>query len=429
MAGCVNTGQALTRGLKAYRPRNTYALPFLYQTPTLRRYYSELQNLAKEHQAKTVTKDRAKTAVVPKQPRKDITKTSPKRPYRAAPADEEFVPFETSEEIEIEPNLASDVLEGASITDAERRVFEQLETLASSKSRPSSKEPKADVFMSLDDVLNEAISKIEQHALAQRKRQSFTTRAEGAQGLQEATALPAATGTADLSERVFQELIAARTDVELWRKLEDHLFTPIAALNLDSNTYSALAPSFSNPQGRRGLMAMFPRRLVTAASILRSDFSTSNLILSLLPRLRSLGPSAYALGATPKLYNQIMAFQFERYTDLDGMSELLREMEKEFIEPNTVTLQLLDYVMAFGKGVQMGRYGMALKTVWATEKFRRSFETLGRWKVRVEAKVREQEIKMQQQARLAEEKEAEAAAEARADAEAADAETEMEEAK
>ncbi|KAH0372522.1 hypothetical protein KCU65_g1088, partial [Aureobasidium melanogenum] len=429
MSGCANAGQALGRGLRFYTSRNTYALPFLYQTPTLRRYYSALQDLAKEN-APNVGRRKPKI----KRPVREPTSTTAHTPTESAY--EEFVPFETPEAAESAPVQAT--IQGESLTGTERHAFAQLEALANAPKRSArqTRTPaQQNTFISLDGVLNEAITAIEareqqeldvEHRIranAKKTATVLTKRLErggavaaktAASGKnlenieQDITSLTSDPEPVDEEERhgesEFQKLGKedrrtlsalhhATTDTMLWEILETRLFSQIALLHLDSP-----APAAANitPERRRFLMQTFPLRLVTAASILRRHFPTSNLILAILPRLKQLGPSAYALATTPDLYNQLLAFYFRKFSDIDTCNTLLQEMEDNVIEPSSSTLKVLDYILQYRTHcVRDNKLGPAVKSLFTTEKYRRDFAVLEKWRGKVEQILAEQESRTQ----------------------------------
>ncbi|CAD0095539.1 unnamed protein product [Aureobasidium mustum] len=431
MSGCANAGQALGRGLKLYTSRSTYTLPFLYQTPTLRRYYSALQDLAKENASKTNPKTTIRKPA--REPTSTTAHTTTKSDYQ------DFVPFETLETAE--PPVAQDTVQGESLTGTERHAFAQLEALANAPKRPATKTrkfPQRDAFINLDDVLNEAITNIEASEQQQRdfehrsraltkerstilskrrdrggaaaaktaaKQKKLGKTEQDAQSL--TTAPQIETESVDTKEqeeteyqkfnredrRTLATLHAVPTDTKIWSILEERLFSQIALLHLDSPVPASTTIS---PKRRQFLMQTFPLRLVTAASILRRYFPTSNLILAILPRVKQLGPSAYALATTSDLYNQLLAFYFRKFGAVDTCNELLQEMENNIIEPSASTLKVLDYILQYREDcIENSKLGPSVKSLFTTEKFRRDFATMEKWRAKVEQSLAEQESRAQ----------------------------------
>lgn len=339
------------------------------------------------------------------------------------------MPFETPGAAE--SAVVHDTVQGESLTGTERHAFAQLEALANAPKRPATKTrtpSRRATFLSLDDVLNEAITAIEnsqkqrdlKHKTRADSKNRETTLAKGTTRGGAAVAKTAATQTGhDIQSlttqtgkfdkekqkeseytllsrddrRTLKALLKVGTDTMLWSILEARLFSQIELLHLDSPAPAATTVS---PQRRRFLMQTFPLRLVTAASVLRRQFPTSNLILAILPRVKQLGPSAYALATTADLYNQLIAFYFSKFTDVDTCNELLQEMEDNVVEPSSSTLKVLDYILEYRHDcVKNNKLGFPVKSLFTTERFRRDFATMEKWRAKVEASLAEQESREQ----------------------------------
>ncbi|KAI4821500.1 hypothetical protein E4T44_10295 [Aureobasidium sp. EXF-8845] len=417
MSGCANAGQALSRGLKLYTSRSSHVLPFLYQTPTLCRYYSALQDLAKENAPKTEPNLRLR------KPAREPTYTPPE--VEKKPEYEDYVPFETPGAAE--SAVIQNTIQGESLTGTERNAFAQLEALTNAPKRPATRKTRKTTQeskpISLDDVLNEAITVIEASG-AKDKKQFYTStkpkRSEYdtlnlAPALETNSSIAAAEQGMTEFKRLGQEdrrtlaaLQNAKTDTMLWSILESRLFSPFALLHLDS---PAPASATIPPTHRQFILQVFPLRLVSAASILRNHFPTSNLILAILPRVKQLGPSAYALATTADLYNQLLAFQFRKFADVDACNDLLQEMDDNVVEPSPSTLKVLDYILNFRHDcIENNKLGTNVKSLFTTEKYRREFAVLEKWRGRVEQSLAEQQSRLQRKAdneemRLREEKE------------------------
>lgn len=81
-----------------------------------------------------------------------------------------------------------------------------------------------------------------------------------------------------------------------------------------------------------------------ALRLLRKDFPSSTYALHLLPTIKRLGSISYVLGASSGLYNELLLLKWTQYTDLQGMADLLEEMESRGVERNEVTLAVLKAV-------------------------------------------------------------------------------------
>ncbi|KAF1356800.1 hypothetical protein BDV97DRAFT_365517 [Delphinella strobiligena] len=219
------------------------------------------------------------------------------------------------------------------------------------KSASPDKTRKSNALQILDGVLKEAMSNIE----AQRAEEH------------------ASTHTMDINDmrkgefrRIASLLAAARTDVEMWSVLQKEVLQPIATLDLDNPTNerigtakSASAKDAIEAHDREVIMSNFPWVLNNAWKTLRRNFPSSGLVLAIIPTIRHMGPSVYALGASTNLYNKAIAYSFAKLTDVDRVVDLLEEMEKEVLEPDEATLTLLDTIMKTWEEVRQGSRGLS----------------------------------------------------------------------
>jgi len=223
-------------------------------------------------------------------------------------------------------------------------------------------------------------------------------------------------------KRISALLQGASTDFALWGLLDKEVFAPIAALKLDrtredsstpASTSTSTSTSTSSPSptptptpererrkpsrrqpnqaDRDMLMHNFPRLLSNACRTLRSTFPSSPLVFAVLPKIRDMGPSAYALGASTMLYNQVLAHTFNRFNDVDRVNELLEEMEREVVEPDAVTLVLLNRMVTAWGQVRRGLYGEAARVTWGMERMTKELGRLRDSKVQIEATVGKRE--------------------------------------
>jgi hypothetical protein len=115
--------------------------------------------------------------------------------------------------------------------------------------------------------------------------------------------------------------------------------------------------------------------------------------------VKQLGPSAYALATTADLYNQLLAFQFRKFADVDACNDLLQEMDDNVVEPSPSTLKVLDYILNFRYDcVEKNKLGTNVKSLFTTEKYRREFAVLEKWRGKVEQSLAEQQSRLQRRA-------------------------------
>ncbi|KAJ9292912.1 hypothetical protein DTO271G3_8359 [Paecilomyces variotii] len=91
--------------------------------------------------------------------------------------------------------------------------------------------------------------------------------------------------------------------------------------------------------------ALYPSMLVTALSLLKTHFPDSPLIGQFLPTVKSYGRTSVVLGASNKLYNELMEYYWQVYDDLPMVVSLLREMDRTGVEPNLRTYSLVKQII------------------------------------------------------------------------------------
>ncbi|KAF2711520.1 hypothetical protein K504DRAFT_465273 [Pleomassaria siparia CBS 279.74] len=142
---------------------------------------------------------------------------------------------------------------------------------------------------------------------------------------------------------------------------------------------TSLTTTTSTPHSRN-LFANFPFHLYSCAHILRSTYPSSPLPFSILPTIKSLGRSPFALGASTSLYNLLIRTSWYQYSSYAYVDELLHDMQNAGIEFDMNTLHLLDGILSEFKNARKGEMGFHVKTVWGTEWFCDAARRLGKWR-------------------------------------------------
>jgi hypothetical protein len=221
--------------------------------------------------------------------------------------------------------------------------------------------------------------------------------------------------------RVQGLLMEAKTDRELWEVLEREVFEVIRALDLDGikksikeqtakgataikNSKDGNTTS-SSPAGNhkrfptsptatpwkpsnttdprydpRILFPNFPSHLLFATRLLRKNFPASPLALSILPTIKSLGRSSYALGATTQLYNLLIRTAWTQYSSYTYIDELLTDMENGGVEFDTSTVSILDNICAEYRDARRGRLGRPLSAIYRMDYYASGIEKLEKWR-------------------------------------------------
>lgn len=137
---------------------------------------------------------------------------------------------------------------------------------------------------------------------------------------------------------------------------------------------------------------LYPAALLLAFRLLRRRFPISRLTLALLPQIRSLGPTSYVLGASTEFYNALIELRWDVYSDLQSIDGLLMEMERNGVEFDVGTWNVL--VKIRGERVtdlhdaDKGTRGAAF---WERPSNMRWFQKVAvEWKMVVAARLREQ---------------------------------------
>lgn len=209
--------------------------------------------------------------------------------------------------------------------------------------------------------------------------------------------------------RIMYQINKAGTDTALWEVVETEIMDPIKALDLDRSKTSETVASVGvskgrppktkaevkkdrdlekakqkkkqeepakeeppDPRSRDVVAPNFPQLLFHAAKVLRETYPSSLYNLSILEQLRLIGPSAFALGATTGLYNEAIAYTFETRSDIPAITDLLEDMEKNFVEPNARTRDILAKVNERTLRIRQGFYGDANRAVAAMDRMKKS---------------------------------------------------------
>ena len=134
-----------------------------------------------------------------------------------------------------------------------------------------------------------------------------------------------------------------------------------------------------------------------ALRIWRRDHSTSTYALQLLPRIKSLGPISYVLGASTSLYNEVLFVKWTHFNDLHGVADLLNEMGNQGIEPNILTLSFLRFISRTRNADLAGQNGNALQSWWNMRAVDEGWQRVRKIALRVQADVFKREREEQEE--------------------------------
>ncbi|KAJ4383240.1 hypothetical protein N0V86_001285 [Didymella sp. IMI 355093] len=411
MSACSNTLRALSR---TRTPTHKTLLPFLYQTATIQQWKPAAQPVA----------------------RRNISRYSPKD----ASATAEDVPFEDKDNL---PPALEDLESPrkTTITGSERAAFEKLyrkfntrgshqqekdheveiDAIADEYWEPDEEE---DPENKLDKIFDEALKKgavvsrewnrssteqlrsrkpsqdlatMAQHVLKGTIPEELKARDSRPKRREEASASAIKLKKARLAERarIDKLLTSANTDRELWETLHREVFDRVRALDLDSMTpkkreprsRNAKLPSAPAPTDPKILFSNYPHHLLTALTTLRTTFPASQLPMSLLPTVKALGRSSYALGATTALYTLLLRTAWLQQSSYPLIVSLLADMHNGAIEFSADVLGVLDAVIKEFDMARSGRLGREMQMVYGMEQFGEGIREVRRWRAIVAERV------------------------------------------
>ncbi|KAF2274828.1 uncharacterized protein EI97DRAFT_434730 [Westerdykella ornata] len=407
MSICKTTAGSLARARIAVNFSTSKTLaPFLYQTPTIQQWQPVTHGTARRNASS----------------------------YRRG---DDHIPFEHDAELpppidEVQPPRKT------TMTSPEREAFEKLYKNLKKKSE----DPLSDDFLDEDDALASAtsIDSVFDAVLSGRtsvsKRRSLKkpvenlqtlaqsilqqgAQKEGAQKEREKPKDEAASHVDELHRlretergRIEALMLAAETDHQVWQILEKEILAPIRALDLDglrgksasassatdSTSKKPKRPKLKNiddvsspilsPSDPRILFHNFPFHLVLTTRVLRKHFPRSALPLSLLPTLKSLGRSTYALGASTTLYNLLIRTVWIQHASYSQIDDLLTDMENSGIEFDAHTLALLEQIVGEYWLARDGKWGKGLSFLYRFELVRDGQRKVQEWKKLVEMRLR-----------------------------------------
>lgn len=385
-------------------PAKKTLLPFLYQTPTIQQWKPAAQHIA----------------------RRSISRYRPKDEPAAAE-----IPFEAEEGLP----PALDDAQGprrTTITGSERAAFEKLYRRFNARgNRQQEKDHEVEIdaiadeywepdeedqpSASLDKIFDEALIKgsvvarernrsgldplrsrkpredlqsMAKHLLERTRPVTQKSKAMRPQRKGDTTAEAAQLKSLRLRERsrVDDLLTSATTDRALWETLHTHVFAQVRQLDLDGVAPKPPKKSKSAPDPKI-LFSNYPHHLLTALATLRKNFPASPLPFSILPTVKSLGRSSYALGATTALYNQLLRTAWLQQSSYAQIVSLLADMHNGAVEFNADTLTLLDQVLKEYTLARSGHLGKGMQMVYGLDQFNQGIKELTRWRAAVAERV------------------------------------------
>lgn len=307
----------------------------------------------------------------------------------------DFIPFENDR------NELDSIASGPSLTESERRVFQQLRTLDDKNKRPmkhSSQEvepppvqraERKTAASGLDAILDAALSETPTDLTDEDERRGRRGTTHGEKPPVNPYLMAGIDRTRQVREIELKRITAlidgSKTDHEIWKILEESILGPIARLGLDA--VDQPTRGISRKRRQKSTEVSVETQLETigpnlapllsrTANALRTRFRNSSLLIALIPRLRQTGPSAFALGATTALYNDCLNQLVYLRGDYLAVADLVVEMEREVIPFDKRTAKLLGVLIEQSNRMRTGRYGEAAQSFAYTERMKKAIRDI-----------------------------------------------------
>lgn len=314
----------------------------------------------------------------------------------------EHVPFE---HVAQETESVREKISSSSMTPAEKKAFEELLSLQAKKQSQRG-EKSADP---IDEIMTNAAKQREKREIRELPEELDKMKNELSEDEQASTVLLRQAVEADVLQ-IEKACEGAQTDVELWKVMHDKVLSRVAALNLDGpppalspsrkRKYRASKDSTTATSPWKGDVAdelvitrTLARHLVACQRALLTAFPASQLSVSLLPYLKTLGPTTFALASGSTLYNLHMRALFRYSTDLPAIISTLEEMDKHVYDLDEKSSRVLDIIVRKSKSARNGTYGEGLAGLWTGERFSKWKGSAFHWRGKVEARMQERALR------------------------------------
>lgn len=392
----------------------TTLLPFLYQTRTIaRRYATGTESVDEVLDSEDAPAERSQQH---NRYRQEAQRDAPREHIS-------FIPFEGS------GNEHAD-FEGSTITPRERKAFEKLFKLRQAKDgekeagargketpvqsqleRKGNRQILDDILDATDEEENDDLYPPPLQRMARDAREQRIGRSKPSQS----DAIEAAANRDKIAFN--KRLSKAKTDIEVWDLLQKHVLKRVIALNLDappskkskkaterredaSFTAAPTLPTKGNHKDQPLpisdldiLTQTLPHHLSSTLRTLTTHFPSSTLPLNLLPTLRRLGPTAFALGTSTFLFNGHMRLLFTQHLDLDGVLDTLAEMDAQVFEYDQHTEILMERVVRHARRALEGEWGEGVRRLWEREAMRRKVQMVFGYRRKVRQRREEEALR------------------------------------
>ncbi|EEU37802.1 uncharacterized protein NECHADRAFT_73168 [Fusarium vanettenii 77-13-4] len=174
--------------------------------------------------------------------------------------------------------------------------------------------------------------------------------------------------------RVETLMKACKTDVELWKLMEDEVFSLPTKLMLEIDKHKERkerkkAKMAVRRAAKKGIILeeprvmdihgpLYPHYLSTGMKLLDTAFlKPSALALNILPQVKDLGLSSYVLGVSTPLYAKLADIYWKRYGDATAALDALDEMQSVGLHPNEEVEKLVEEISSHLHSCTWGAQG------------------------------------------------------------------------
>jgi hypothetical protein len=211
-------------------------------------------------------------------------------------------------------------------------------------------------------------------------------------------------------DRIDKLLKFSQTDVELWQILDREVFEQLRKLDLDNaksekkeqptvKTRAKLSSTPTTNVETRILFPNYPHHLLTAIQTLRIHFPRSPLPLTILPTIKALGRSSYALGATTQLYKHLLRTAWVQQSSYTMLDTLLTDMESNIVEFDVEILEVIDGVIKEHELATHGNLGRGMQMVFGMGAWQEGIKKIKVWRNIIAARIGMPEISFQAERR------------------------------
>ena len=342
------------------------------------------------------------------------------------PQREEHVPFEHADQ---ETTSIRERIAGSTMTPSEKKAFQELLSLPQQKGNNRGKGRRN----KLEDVLETAVAQRKRSDLLDSKPPMPEVLKQMQENLRHdrnaAKRVLLDSAVAMDIKQVNEAFAAAQTDVELWEVLHTQVLSRVKSLGLDqpfqqqSSKQKKSSPKTQDSEGEAASKApqktwpgkipdqlviaeSLPQHVVDAQHMLIYDFPATHLGAALLPYLKSLGPTTFALAASTKLYNNHMR-ALRASGNFPSIMHTLEEMDKEVYEFSDKTHDVVNWIYKRSFPARQNIYGPGVAALWNGERYRKAIGATARWNRLITERMQEKALR---EARAKEEEEKTAAA-------------------